>query len=433
VTAISIAVARRGSMVYARGYGLADPLNNIAATETTVYAIGSITKQFTATMIVQLAEQHRLDLDEHVAAYLPQAPHAAEITVRQLLDQRSGLADYLADPFTVVQFANSTTVTPAELLVDVAKQPLHFAPGTSWEYSNSNYIILGMLVEKLAGKPYAAALTDRITGPLHLNATTFDVPAPGPQTAVAMSWDSSANHAVPQPRWSSQVAFAAGALNSNVVDLVAWDAAFFAGKVVTPASVATMTTPPPFPSGRAGDYAFGWIASDLYGHRRIWHNGGIPGFSAQNNVFPDDGLEIVVLANDIAFDASPLVKEILSVTGVVTASERDADRRPKAAAGEDAAVTALARAQYDAFRRGTIDSTRYTDAMKAAITPEIVAQVRSALVAAGTIVSVTFTGVAEQAGVTMSTYTVVCEHGTIIELIGIGRDGQIAALFFRPA
>ncbi len=429
--AVSLAVARDGNLLYAKGYGDADPALHVAAEPQTIYAIGSVTKQFTAALVMQLVEQGRVKLDAKLADYLPDAPHAREITVRYLLDQRSGLPDYLGDPF-VLRYVYRQDVTPDQLVALVASQRLQFTPGSKWAYSNTNYVLLGMLIEKVAGAPYDELLKLNILRPQQLTSTTPSIPPASPAVAIGMSWNEDKHARESVPRWSSQVAYAAGTMNSNVLDLTAWDTAFFGGRVVSAASVREMTTAPILADGRSDGYGFGWILGKVYGRNEVWHNGGIPGFAARNAYFPAERVSVVVLANDINFDATLIVREALAAAVDMSAAERAAYDHPAPAPGEDARITALARAQFEALRAGAIDKGAYTQTMIDAMTPAVIAQVQTFLAALGPQTLITFISKTPGAGVDTYVYKVDCAQGSVRETMALDGSGKIAGLFVKP-
>jgi len=430
-SAASIAIARDGEIVYSKGYGQADSALRVPADGQTIYAIGSVTKQFTAALVMRLVEQGKIGLETKVSQYLPEAPHAAEISVRYLLDQRSGLPDYLGSS-DVMGYLFDPAVTPAQLVALVATKPLDFPPGSKFAYSNTNYILLGMIVEKVTGESYADYLYQSLLQPLQLFSTTYSIPAAAPRVAVGEQWDDSTKVQEPVARWTSQLAYAAGALNSDVSDLVAWDTAFFGGRIVSPASVREMTTPPALPNAVADGYAFGWIVGNVYGRTEIWHNGGIPGFAARNAYFPSEHLAIVVLANKIGFDSGPVVREALAAAADISASDRAPYDEPTPAPGEDAKIRALARAQFDALEAGKIDPAAYTQQMNALMTPAVLTQVRDYLKSLGPVSAFKFTGKTRVAEYDVYIYKVDCALGSIRETLSLDAAGKIGGLYVRP-
>ncbi len=305
--AVAIGVGRNGTLLFARGYGTRVRATKLPANATTMFGIGSITKSFTATSVMLLVERGKVDLDAPVARYLPTVPHAREITVRQLLDQTSGLPDYLENAALYKEILTSTVKARpiADYVGLVSGKPLHFKPGSKWEYSNTNYAILGMLIEKVSGEPYGSFYSSQIFVPQGM--TRIEVMTTFPPAGDAAHGYTFVKGAyVPVAPQSMSWGNAAGALASDVGDLIRFDGALFTGKIVTPASLHAMLTPPPnrpmiktrnASSNLAGGYGFGWVMGHDEGRVVNWHNGGIIGGRAMNAVFPRDGLEIVVLTN----------------------------------------------------------------------------------------------------------------------------------------
>jgi CubicO group peptidase (beta-lactamase class C family) len=291
IPGLAIEVAIAGRPVYARGFGVRSPGRIVTA--ATIFPIGSVTKQFTAACVVLLAQDHSLDLDSPVSRYLPAAPHGDRVTVRQLLDQTSGLADYSAQPAlqSAVGKDKLTEIAPARLLAMIAGKPLKFTPGTRFDYSNTNYLLAGMIVEAVSGEPLGTFLRERITEPLGMRATQYlrtSIPA---GSDVARDYGVKNGRATVVRRITMSWAQGAGALASDAHDVVTWDDAFFHGRVVTPDLVRTMTT------RVREDYGYGWVVETVHGEPMIWHNGEIPGAHAMNAYFPRSNMEVVVLTN----------------------------------------------------------------------------------------------------------------------------------------
>jgi D-alanyl-D-alanine carboxypeptidase len=308
VSGMAVGVGRNGMVLFARGYGLRDRANGLPVTAGTIFPVGSITKQFTSTCVMLLVQQGKVRLDSPVAQYLPNAPHAREITVRELLDQTSGLPDYLEDKTLYAAIVAGTTKneTKAQFVALINGAPLHFKPGTKWEYSNTNYALLGLLIEKVSGQPYERFVTDNILNPLDLRNTLFLTTFVPNRPDVTQGYNYVKNAFVAVRNYDMSWGNAAGALASTVSDLIRWDGAFYGGKVISPESVKIATTAPAgipviaskTPKNNIGQgYAFGWMDGQDEGRNLIWHNGGVIGGRAMNLVFPDDGLEIVVLTN----------------------------------------------------------------------------------------------------------------------------------------
>jgi len=292
---ISIAVIRAGrdTLVY-EGYGKSDLENDVAATPATVYRVGSITKQFTAAAVMRLVEQGSVHLGDSIGQYLPDLPRAwRPVQVRQLLNHTSGIPSYtnLGDSWAKRWGEH---MSPDTLVALTANAPMDFAPGTGWRYDNTGYVLLGMLIEKVSGKPYAEYLDSTFFQPLGLTHTLYCDRAPLiPHRSRGYQRDGKSFTNAPYLDMSQP--YAAGALCSTVGDLARWNLLLATGKVVSPASYARMTTP----EGNAGlnHYGFGLVRGAVGSHIMITHGGGIHGFITSNAYFPADSISITVLAN----------------------------------------------------------------------------------------------------------------------------------------
>jgi D-alanyl-D-alanine carboxypeptidase len=319
IAGLTVGVGRNGRVLFACGYGLRDRERELAADAATIYPIGSITKQFTATAVMLLAADGKVNIDDRLARYLPKAPHAAELTVRQLLNQTSGLPEYVAK--LPLQNLRSPLfgLQPEQYVATIAHAPLAFKPGSKWQYSNTNYLLLGMLVTAVSGEPYERFVRERILAPQQLGSTQFlkTFVAPGSDSAHGYEFEKGSFVAVPDVpmAWGN----AAGALGSTVADVIRWDGAFFGDRILDAAGVRAMTTPPklaapPAKLAMLRGYAFGWAIGVDHDRRVVWHNGGVMGARAMNATLPHNGLEVVVLTN--AGTAQP-EKIALAVAGVV--------------------------------------------------------------------------------------------------------------------
>lgn len=306
---LSIAVARDGRLILSKGYGLAEVEHDVAATADTMFRAGSITKQFTAAAIMRLVEQGKVGLDEPVTTHLPgYNTHGREITIRHLLTHTSGIKSY-TDLVEIMREAPERVFTHHELIGRVQNEPLAFEPGTQFAYNNTGYYLLGMIIEKVSGKDYAAYLRDEFFVPLGLTRTRCDANAEiikGRAQGYAMEGDTLIN----DRGLATSTPFAAGALIASAHDLVVWAEALAAGRVVSPASYKAMSTPFPLVGGGANDYGFGLIIDALDGHARVQHGGNIFGFSAMLARFPDDGVTVAVLSNTQSFSAARLAQAL---------------------------------------------------------------------------------------------------------------------------
>ncbi len=302
----SILVARDGKVLVRRGYGMANLEHDVPNTPETKFRVGSITKQFTAMAVMILQEQGKIDVHEKIKKYLPDAPAAwDEICVQHLLTHTSGIPNFTGFPEYPEMMRRHMML---ENLVDSFKgKALEFKPGEQFEYSNSGYVLLGYLIEKVSGKPYASVLQEAIFDPLGMKSTGYDNPIPvlkhrasgyagrGPFRVNASFIDMTVPHA-------------AGALYSTVDDLFLWDRALLTEMLVPQAAREAMFTP--IEEG----YGYGWVITKQFGRRSVSHGGGINGFVARFLRFPDDGVCVVVLSNVEGTDAWALADDLAAVT-----------------------------------------------------------------------------------------------------------------------
>lgn len=311
---LSIAVAHHGKIVWAKGYGQADVAGHKAAEADTIYRIGSLTKQFTAAAIVQLAEAGKLKLGDEISRYVPEVPTAGnKVTIEQLLHHTSGIPNYTSQPgFGLVE---TTHLTPAAVVAIVKDVAWDFPAGSAWSYSNTGYAVLGMIIEKVSGETYAGYLAKHVFPRAGLVATTYcDESVPDPHRAMGYARGTPPELAQPI---DLSTPYAAGAICSTVTDLLRWDAALAAGRVVSPAGYRAMTTS----HGLAEHpYGFGLIPDDFKGHRVVWHNGGINGFVSELHDYVADGVTIAVLANTES-DAAPTVERAVAMAELAIPSQ----------------------------------------------------------------------------------------------------------------
>ena len=308
IPAITVAVAKRGAIEYVQAYGVTDLTSQAAAQPGTIFEIGSITKQFTAALIMKLREQGKLHLEDTLSSYLPQYGFSSAITIRMLLNHTSGLADFTN--FSQLGDWIKNGVSESTVLTAISQAGLQFAPGTQYQYSNSNFFVLGTIIEQLTNQSYPADLEQYIFQPLGLSSTYYELP---PASLSAVGYTNNGSGLVPATLWNRSAAFAAGALSSNVYDLVTWDNALTTGKVVSAASFQQMTTPNGFKLDSGGDsYGLGLVVGNYNGRPIIWHTGQIGGFYVENVVFLDDGFTLVVLTSDQDIDTDPFVLKVMN-------------------------------------------------------------------------------------------------------------------------
>ena len=285
----AVLVARDGQPIVSRGYGMANIEHNVPNTPQTVFRIGSVTKQFTGMAIVMLQERGKLSVNDPVCKHLPDCPQAWQpITIKNLLTHTAGIPNYTEFPDFVKTAAAETT--SAELTGRFRDKPLQFALGEKFAYSNSGYYLLGTIIERASGKPYADFLQENIFAPLGMKQTGYDNPARIIRNRAA-GYARTSDGFVNAAPISMSTAYAAGALYSTVEDLLLWDQALYTEKLVSRKSLDEAFTP--FKS----NYGYGWSIGKRFDRQVIAHGGGIFGFSSYIARYPADRVTVVVLSN----------------------------------------------------------------------------------------------------------------------------------------
>ena len=294
-----ILIAKGDKVLLRKGYGKANFEHNVPNNPETVFRIGSITKLFTAFSVLQLEERGLLSVNDPVVKYIPEMPRAwSAITIHQLLCHKSGIPDF-ANAKSYGDLNDSRRVENA--LKEYADKPLLSQPGATMRYSNSGYILLGRLIEKVTGKSYEDYLTENILQPAGMTHTAYDHSATlVPNRASGYNFDGELviNAKFADPAGASS----AGALRSTVDDLYRFDRILKSDKLFSPAITAKAWTayghwssPPPVPL--EADYGYGWMLGDEFGHRYIGHGGWINGFVSQFKRYPDDDAVMIILSN----------------------------------------------------------------------------------------------------------------------------------------
>jgi D-alanyl-D-alanine carboxypeptidase len=309
IAAVSVAVARRGSIIYAKGFGYRDLSKRLPATPQTIYNIASNSKQFTAACVLLLQQDGKLDIDDTLSRYLPGFPAGDKITIREVLNHTSGLTDYL-------DLIDNNTLTPAKVRAAVYRAKLKFRPGSKWEYSNTNYIVAGLVVEHASGMPFDDFLRSRIIAPLGLHSTTVGTsPLDLPGGAVGYTVNKG-RHVVPvNPQADSAIVldYPDGAINSTALDIAAWDDALDSGRVISKDLLKVMFTPAPYKADWPGGYGLGVGLDTVAGHREILHTGGWTGFVSENATIPDERFAVVMLSNTDTFERADLTRRIIAL------------------------------------------------------------------------------------------------------------------------
>jgi D-alanyl-D-alanine carboxypeptidase len=279
--------------------GLADVAAGRPVVAGDRFGIGSITKTFVAAVLLQLDAEAVVSIDDTVATWVPDAPHADEITLRQVMSQTSGLDDYTDDPALLEA---GRVWTPEELLAHLADRPLLFEPGTGWSYSNAGYVELGLVIEAATGHSYGTEVHARLLDPLGMVDTFVpsedDVPGGTSHGYLGTTdWLDVTESLDPSVPWC------AGEIVSNGADLATWAQALYGGDVLPADELAEMTTAVELPDGRSTGYGLACFVETVAGHATVGHSGSTMGFQSELRYEPATGEVAVTLVNDFLSDA----------------------------------------------------------------------------------------------------------------------------------
>ena len=368
----SIALVRGGRIVFAKAYGKQSDAIPVARVDAP-YQIASISKQFTAAALLLLEDEGKLSLDDTVGKYVPGVTGGDRITIRQLLDHTSGLQDYWPQDYSFK--AMETPTTPQGIVDRWAKKPLDFAPGTQWQYSNTGYVVAGMIVEKVAGEPLFAFLQRKVFTPLGIAAIDQDE-AIGARYPVGYH-----RHALGPVRIAAPAAkgwlFAAGELSMTARDLAKWDIARMDRTLLPADDWAAQETPVKLTDGSNTNYGLGVQIGTSNGRAFVEHSGEAVGFLSENVVFPKAKAAVVVLVNADFGDATSLISnglaDIVVPPANAAATTGDADR----------AKAVAARALFDRLRGGSLDRTKLTGNANYYFTPVVLGDYRTSLAPLG--------------------------------------------------
>ncbi len=365
VPSASVAVVTHGHIAYAQAYGTAKLDPRTAATSDMRYGIGSISKQFTAAAVLLLQQEGKLSLDDPVSRFVSSLTRGNEVTIRQLLSHTSGYQDFWPQDYVPPEMEKP--ITPQAILDRWAKKPLDFEPGTRWQYSNTNFEIAALVVQKASGTPFFQFVRTRILDPLHLT-SAVDFDARGPSAVQPIGYMryglGPLRAATPTgPGWM----FGAGELAMTASDLARWDISVIDQSLLAPASYAAMERTVLLKSGVSANYGLGVDVRMMSGHRAIEHNGEVAGFTADNVIFPDDSAAVVVLTNQDAAPASGAIAQ--QITRLLFTTD-DADTQTR---------TARARAIFVALQQGTVDRSLFTPDANAYFSAQALADFQSTL------------------------------------------------------
>ena len=417
---VTVGVMHQGQLIFAKGYGLANVAAKTPVAPDTLFAIGSVTKQFTCAVALQLQQEGKLSFADPVAKYAPALTRAADITVRDIAGMVSGYRDYY--PLDFVDRPMAAAKPSAAIITEFASRPLDFAPRARYSYSNTGYLLLGRIAELAGGEPFAAALERRLLTPLGLAHTRFEPARGGPGMAEGYTPIGLGPVEPAVPEGTGWIG-AAGGLWSTPTDLLAWDLALMDGKVLSPASWALMTTPQTLTDGRSSGYGCGQSIRDRGPVLVLQHGGGVSGFGSRNAFIPASRSGVAVIAN--ADWAGGVLDAIESAVLAVLMPVADAPVVVGPHATE-MAVQLLAQ-----IRAGAVDRGLLGDEYSAFLTPARLAVMAQSLVAAGEVSEVVPGAIRERGGMEVSSVRLLLGTTPATTLMYRTPDGKVQEFLFN--
>jgi len=308
VPGASVVVISDGRVVVRRAYGMADLEHHVAATPEADYRLASVSKQFTAMAVMLLAQDGKLRYDQSVHDFLPELPAAARsATVRHLLNHTSGLWDYE----DLVPESRTAQLDDRDVLGLLAsKDSLYFRAGTQYRYSNSGYVLLGIIVARVSGMSYPDFLRTHIFTPLGMGATVAHVEGSDTISRRAYGYSPRGGAFVPTDQSVTSATLGDGGIYTNVDDMTRWDQALYGPELVAAATMELATTPPQLPAGAQTEYGFGWFVDRYRGEKRWRHTGETSGFRNVILRFPGRRLTIIILTNRSSGEPQAIAERI---------------------------------------------------------------------------------------------------------------------------
>jgi len=419
VASASLALVKDGELAYAKAYGKAKLEPSLEATTAMPYSIGSISKQFTAALIMMLQEQGKLSLDDKVGKWLPNLTQANEITIRQILSMTSGYQDYWPQDYVMPMMLKPTTAEV--ILQDWARIPLDFEPGTKWQYSNTNYVIAGLIVEKASGKPLYELLQEKVLHPLGMT-SAWNVDAKPMGAGDPLGYIRYALGTLrPAPEEGAGWMFAAGELAMTPSDLAKWDISLMNESLLKPASYLALETETVLKNGLGTRYGLGMFVTSVKNHRMLEHGGEVSGFTAENLVLPDDKFAVIVATNqDAVGTASDIGRQVMNAyLNSLNVGDPKQD--------------ALMRKVFEDLRQGKIDRSLFTDNANFYFSEQALKDYQSSLAPLGEVESFRQTSNSLRGGMTHLMYEVKLKEKTVDINIYQMPDGKLEQYLISAA
>ncbi len=420
---LSVAIMRDGEIVFAKGYGQRSLEEQFPVEANTIFAIGSISKQFTCACVLLLAEEGKLSVSDKVSKYYPHLTRAGDITLLDLMNHTSGYPDYY--PLDFVDRRMLKPISLEGLLRDYAGGKLDFEPGSRYSYSNTGYILLGGVVEKVSGEKFGDYLTQRILKPLKLEHSKFGtsegLASPGRgYNGFALS---AAERAIPE---ASGWIEAAGGLWASASDLLRWNLALNSGKVLKPASYELMIAPRKLTTGKFSNYGCGLRTDIQNGELVLQHGGGVSGFVSFNGAVPRAKAGLVVLSNTEHISASPVRTELFELL-LSDIAKQGAPAVPQVS-GPTAKEVVIK--FFQQMQAGAVDRSQFGEEFNFFLSDELVKSAAPRLKALGEPEKVEADLPAERGGMEVTRVKLVFKNTTLRASLYRKPDGKIEQLLF---
>jgi D-alanyl-D-alanine carboxypeptidase len=420
VPSASVSVVQHGKLVYAQAYGSArletESEPAVRATPEMRYSIGSISKQFTAAAILILQEQGKLRLDDPVSKYVPGLTRGNEVTIREILSHTSGYQDFWPEDYVMTPMLEPTT---AQRIMDVwAKKPLDFEPGTKWQYSNTNYVIAGQIVETVAGEPVFDFLAQHIFRPLGMRSVWNSDETSLTQADATAYYRHALGPLRVAPNEGHGWMFAAGELAMTAHDLALWNESLIARSLLKPESYREMFTEVKLKNGEGTQYGLGVEVRDRDGHRSIEHSGEVSGFVSDDEVLIDDGVAVAVLTNQDAVGAASTIAQL--IVPVIAGS-------PLSVAEQQAIEI------YRGLELGQIDRSLLAPNLSDYFTPQALADFQSSLAPLGEPLSLHQTREELRGGMTFRAFDILYPGRKLRLTTYTYPDGKLEQYLIAPA
>ena len=416
VPSASVAVVKGGKLAYTHAYGKARLDPSTPATPEMRYSIGSISKQFTAAAILLLQEDGKLSLDDAVGKYVPELTRGNEVTIRQILSHTSGYQDFWPEDYVMTPMLHAES---AQQILDTwGKKALDFEPGTQWQYSNTNFVIAGRIVETITGHPLMDLLTTRIFRPLGMKSVWNSDETKLTQADATAYYRHALGPLRVAPKEGPGWMFAAGELAMTAHDLALWDESLIGQSVLKPESYKQMFTEVKLKDGKGTHYGLGVEVQDRNGHRSIDHSGEVSGFVSDNRVLVDDGVAVAVLTNQDAVGAASTMAR-LAAPVVAGFPPTDAEKQ--------------ALAIFHDLQQGRIDRSLLAPNLSDYFTDEALADFHDSLAQLGEPLSFRQTGDSLRGGMTFRGFDIVYPGKRLRLTTYTYPDGKLEQYLIAPA